>query len=219
MRYKCLVLDHDDTAVNSTPELHYPSFRIIMQELRPEHEEIDLKTFTRKCFDPGFRDFLVSELGFNEAEMKREYQIWKDYIKGKSPAFYEGFVDMVKRFKNEGGYVCVVSHSDDSEIIRHYREQGIELDLVYGWKYPPEQRKPNPYPLKQIMKRLGLLPSELIMVDDLRLGYDMAKACDVDFAAAGWSHGLLPDVVEFMKEKSDYYFSEVAELSKFIFEE
>ncbi|HOK48860.1 MAG TPA: hydrolase, partial [Sedimentibacter sp.] len=26
MKYKCLVLDHDDTAVKSTPDIHYPSF-------------------------------------------------------------------------------------------------------------------------------------------------------------------------------------------------
>jgi hypothetical protein len=26
MRYPCLVLDHDDTLVRSTPEIHYPSF-------------------------------------------------------------------------------------------------------------------------------------------------------------------------------------------------
>lgn len=54
MRYKCLVLDHDDTAVKSTPELHYPSFRLIMEELRPDAREYDLAEFTRKCYDPGF---------------------------------------------------------------------------------------------------------------------------------------------------------------------
>ena len=26
MKYKCLVLDHDDTVVNSTATIHFPSF-------------------------------------------------------------------------------------------------------------------------------------------------------------------------------------------------
>ena len=83
MRYKCLVLDHDDTAVKSTAELHYPAFRIIMDRIRPGSEQYDLAEFTRKCFYPGFSDFCRGELGFTDEEMDLEYRIWKDYIKDK----------------------------------------------------------------------------------------------------------------------------------------
>ena len=34
MKYKCLVLDHDDTTVNSTPCIHYPAFLKILEEIR-----------------------------------------------------------------------------------------------------------------------------------------------------------------------------------------
>ena len=34
LRYKCLVLDHDDTAVQSTPEIHYPAFCETVETLR-----------------------------------------------------------------------------------------------------------------------------------------------------------------------------------------
>ena len=36
LRIKCLVLDHDDTAVKSTPEINYPSFMKALAVLRPE---------------------------------------------------------------------------------------------------------------------------------------------------------------------------------------
>lgn len=219
MRYKCLVLDHDDTAVKSTPELHYPSFCQIMKEMRPEHPGYTLEEFMRVCFDPGFAEFCRRDLQFDDAEMEQEYRIWKNYIKDKTPHFYEGFIDMVKEFQRQGGYVCVVSHSEKEEILRHYRENGVEPDLVYGWELPPEQRKPYPYPMEQILEKLQLAPKECIMLDDLKLGYDMARAVGVPFAAAGWSHGLLQDVIEFMKKNSDYYFSTVAEFRDFIFEE
>ena len=217
MKYKCLVLDHDDTAVKSTPELHYPSFKIIMKELRPDAREYDLAEFTRKCYDPGFERFCTEELGFTDEEMDREYEIWKNYIKDKTPDFYDGFIDMVKRFKAAGGYLCVVSLSERDEIERHYRENGVELDLVYGWELPSEQRKPSPYPMKQILEKLDLAPADCLMVDDLRLGYDMAHACGVDFAAAGWSQGLLPEVAEFMRAHSEHYFATVKELADFVF--
>lgn len=219
MKYKCLVLDHDDTAVKSTPELHYPSFKIIMKELRPNMREYDLAEFTHKCYDPGFDRFCIEELGFTDAEMKREYEIWKNYIMDKTPDFYEGFINIVRQFKALGGYVCVVSLSEREEIERHYRENGVELDLVYGWELPREQRKPYTYPMEQIFEKLMLEPADCLMVDDMRLGYDMAHACGVDFAAAGWSHGLLPEVAQFMKKHSDYYFATVKELADFIFEE
>lgn len=219
MRYKCIVLDHDDTAVKSTPELHYPAFCEIMDTLRPECTGYSLAEFTRKCFEPGFEEFCRKELDFTDDEMAEEYRIWKRFIKDKTPAFYDGFIDMVKKFQEKGGKVCVVSHSESEEIKRHYAENGVTLDLVYGWELPLEQRKPYAYPMEQILKILGLEPGEAVMVDDLRLGYDMAKDCGVDFIGAGWSHGLLPEVMEYMREKADYYFGTVEELSEFLFRE
>ena len=35
MKYKCLVFDHDDTVVNSTATIHFPSFRDYLKIYRP----------------------------------------------------------------------------------------------------------------------------------------------------------------------------------------
>lgn len=217
MKYKCLVLDHDDTAVKSTPELHYPAFCEIMEILRPDHEGYSLAQFAHLCSDPGFETFCRNELAFTDEDMQAEYEIWKRYISDKTPAFYDGFLDMVREFKRRGGYVCVISLSENTEIIRHYRENGVELDLVFGWECPEPQRKPNPYPLQQVLKALKLNPSDCLVVDDLKLGYDMAKACGADFAAAGWSHELFPAAGAFMREHAAHYFATVAELTDYIF--
>lgn len=215
MKYKCLVLDHDDTAVQSSPEIHYPSFQKILAELRPE-VSMSYDEFMKYCFDPGFSSLCYDILHFTDDEMVREAEIWRSYTSRITPHFYDGFIDMVRRFRNGGGCVCVVSHSDASEISRHYAEFGITPDLIFGWEYPEHQRKPHPYPLEQIMSRLRLKNTDLIVLDDLRLGYDMAKACDVFFAAAGWSH-TVPEIADFMKKNSDIYFKSVSEFENFIF--
>ena len=44
----------------------------------------------------------------------------------------------------------------------------------------------------------------------------MAREGGVDFASAGWSH-LIPEIIEFMKENSNYYFKDVKELRNLIF--
>jgi len=41
--YQCLILDHDDTAVNSTALIHHPSHLESMRLLRPRAEAIDLE--------------------------------------------------------------------------------------------------------------------------------------------------------------------------------
>jgi phosphoglycolate phosphatase/pyrophosphatase PpaX len=54
-------------------------------------------------------------------------------------------------------------------------------------------------------------------VDDSKPGLMMARSCNVDFAAAGWSHAL-PRIENYMRMNSDYYFSTVDEFSEFIFD-
>ena len=96
MRYKCLVLDHDDTTVNSTPVIHYPAFLKILEELRPgifySQEE-----FLTRNFTPGLRAFYMEELGFTEAEMKREWEVWRDYVSSVIPPFFSGMPELLSQ--------------------------------------------------------------------------------------------------------------------------
>ena len=89
--------------------------------------------------------------------------------------------------------------------------------MVFGWELKEDLRKPNAHSLNEIMKQFHLKNSEILVVDDLKPGLVMARSCDVDFACAGWSH-LIPSIQEYMQLHSDYYFKNINDLSKFIFE-
>jgi phosphoglycolate phosphatase/pyrophosphatase PpaX len=89
--------------------------------------------------------------------------------------------------------------------------------LVYGWELPAEQRKPAPYPLLDIMNRLSLEPSDILVVDDLKPGYDMARAAGCDFAAAGWAYDG-PEIEAFMRANCDYYLPTVDSLRELLFD-
>ena len=52
MRFRCLVMDHDDTTVNSTATIHFPSFLAYLKLVRPE-ASYTLEDYFRKNFDPG----------------------------------------------------------------------------------------------------------------------------------------------------------------------
>jgi len=216
MKYKCLVLDHDDTVVRSTPTIHYPSFIEAMKELRPQMEPYTLEAFVTYCFKPGFHALCKEILQYTPQEMERQQAIWRSYTGKYIPAFYDGFAELISSFKEAGGLICVVSHSESERIYRDYdATMGIRPDAVFGWELEEEQRKPHPYPLEEIMRRFNLERHDLLMVDDLKPGLDMAQRCQVDFACAGWSH-IVPDIIEYMAKNSDFYFKQVKELSDLV---
>lgn len=216
MKYRCLVLDHDDTVVKSTPDIHYPSFVEALKSLRPDMETLSLEEFVSYCFNPGFSELCKDILKFNIDEQKYQYEIWKSYTKTKVPDFYPGFPELIKEYKKLGGIICVVSHSESEQIVRDYMLNcNLTPDLIFGWELEEQQRKPNPYPIIEIMKRFNLESHDILVVDDLKPGLDMARSCNTTFAGAGWSH-VIPEIKNYMKIHSDYYFSTIASFKNFV---
>lgn len=216
MKYKCLILDHDDTVTISTPNIHYPSFVEALKILRPNTKIITLEEFISSCFNPGFSELCKDILKFNKEEQAYQYKIWSSYTKSKIPDFYPGFPELIKDFKSLGGVICVASHSESKQIQRDYKINcGILPDKIFGWDLEEYKRKPNPYPVREAMKTFNLNKEDILVVDDLKPGLDMARTCNVDFASAGWSH-IIPEIIDFMKENSNYYLSSVDELRNII---
>lgn len=190
LRYKCLVLDHDDTAVKSTPAINYPSFVESLAVLRPDYK-LSYEDFIHYCYDPGFHGFLTEILHYTPEEVEFEFRAWQKYIENRIPDFYEGIPEIVARQKAEGGILCVVSHSGEKNILRDYKSHcAVVPDLIFGFELGEQRRKPHAYPMQQILKEFSLAPSEVLMVDDLLPGYTMAKNCKVDFAYAGWTSSI-----------------------------
>ena len=89
-------------------------------------------------------------------------------------------------------------------------------ELVFGWEQGPGRRKPSPWPLQQIMARWQLAPDQLLMVDDLKPGWEMARACGVPFAAAGW--GVLCDAARRdLQARADWYLERVEQLEDLLY--
>ena len=217
LKYPCLVLDHDDTTVNSTATVHYPCFVEYMEKYFPD-VHLTLEEYFRYNFDPGVVKMFTKICGMTWEQMLEEEAYWKEYVKHHVPKAYPGIREIMLEQKKRGGKICVVSHSFTENILRDYRENDLpEPDLIFGWESPPEQRKPAAYPLEQTMKTFGMKPEELLVVDDLKPGYDMAKAAGVPFAAAGWANDI-PQIENFMRENCGLYFKTVKELQAYLFE-
>ena len=185
MKYKCLVLDHDDTVVASTAQIHFPCFLEYLKITRPHLlSEWNLETYLIKNFSPGITSILRDELGMDDAEMKAEIDFWANYVENHIPEAYSGIGNVISEFRKRGGIVAVDSHSLKKYIERDFKTNSLPMpDVIYSWDLPEEQRKPSPYTLFQLMRDYDLNPSEVLVVDDLKPGYDMARGAGVDFAA------------------------------------
>lgn len=219
LKYPCLVLDHDDTVVQSEATINYPYFVYILDQFRPG-TTITLEEYVHGCCHLGFADMCRQWYGFTEQELIDEYRGWQEYIKTHIPAPFPGIERIIHRQKAEGGLVCVVSHSSDTNILRDYRTHfAIEPDEIYSWDLPEHLRKPSTYALEQIMEKYGFTPDQLLVVDDMKPAYEMASKAGVPIAFAAWGRKDYPEIAGEMRRLCDFSFDSTKDLDNFLFGE
>ena len=219
LRYPCLVLDHDDTVVQSEKTIGYPFFCHILSRYRPG-QTISFQDYVRDCHNYGFADMCRKRWQFTEQELLDEYRGWMDYVRTHISAPFPGIHRIIHRQKEAGGLICVVSHSAIENITRDYDVHfGLQPDAIYGWDLPEHQRKPAPYPLLDIMERYHLPPKDILVVDDMKLAWMMAKPLEVPIAFAAWGKTEFPDLSSEMRQLCDHTFDTTADLERYLFEE
>lgn len=217
LKYPCLVLDHDDTVVQTEKTIGYPYFCYILDQFRPG-QTISFSDYVHDCHDYGFAEMCRRRWQFTEEEQRQEYAGWMEYVMTHIPDVFPGIGEVIRKQKSAGGLVCVVSHSSVQNITRDYQEHfGIQPDAIYGWDYPENQRKPNPFPLEDIMRRFHLKPEEMLVVDDMKLACKMAQPLRVDVAFAAWGKQEFPELSDEMTNLCRYTFNTPMALDSFLF--
>lgn len=219
LRYKCLVLDHDDTVVQTEKAIGYPYFKEYIERVRHGHS-LTYPEYVADCNNMIFADMCRRKWQFTDEELLEEYLGWKAYSLQHMPPIFPGIDRIIHRQKEEGGLVCVSSLSSRDNITRDYAEHfGMQPDVIYDYDLPQEQRKPNPYSLLDIMARYGLAPEEILVVDDLKLAWRMAHPLGVPVAFAAWGKQEFPELAEEMRSLCDFSFDTTEALEHFLFEE
>lgn len=219
LTYKCLVLDHDDTVVQTEKTIGYPYFRDYIERIRPG-QPLSFAEYVRDCNNMVFADMCRERWHMTEKELAEEYSGWKEYSRRNVPQVCPGIEAVIRRQKALGGIVCVSSLSTTEVIERDFLHHfGFLPDAIYDYDLPVHQRKPDPYALVDIMERFSLKPEEILMVDDMKLGWQMAKKMGVPIAFAGWSKAEFPELAKEMRAICDFSFDSPKELEQFLFDE
>lgn len=217
LKYQCLVLDHDDTVVQTEKAIGYPYFRDYIARVRPGMT-LSYEEYVRDCNNMVFADMCRKRWQFTDSELEEEYLGWKEYSRKNIPPLCPGIDQIIRKHKELGGILCVSSLSTKEIIERDfYHHFGFLPDAVYDYDLPTDRRKPATYALEDIMEKFNLQPTDLIMIDDMKLGWKMATDVGVVTGFAGWSKAEFPELTKEMTALCDYTFPTTTQLEMFLF--
>lgn len=215
-KIRCLILDHDDTVVQSEATVNYPFFVEFLKEYRPGMT-ITAREYIEECYEPGYIEMCRRRFAFTDPELETEYKAWKEHIKTHSPAPYPGIGKVLRNFKAQGGIIVVASQSAQENILRDYRLHfDFEPDAIYGWDLEAEHRKPNPYAIEQAEKLFGIPRWQMLLVDDMKPAVEMARRGRIPIAFAGWGRKDFPAICQEMQQLCNYSFFSPEDLAKFL---
>ena len=219
LKYPCLVLDHDDTVVQSEATINYPCFCRFLEVYRPG-QTLSLADYVGDCNQMPFVDMCKARFSLTDEELQQEYLFWKAYAREHIPQAFPGIGDVLRAYRMAGGRICVVSMSSEENILRDYRVHfGFEPDLIFGWDLPEELRKPSPYALEQIKRQFGFSSEEILVVDDMKFAVSMARSAGCPMAFAAWGRLDFPRICDEMERLCDYTFRSAEEFGKFLFDQ
>ncbi len=222
LNYRALLIDHDDTAVDSTPHIHYPAHLEQLRRLGRADMTVTLEEWLSINYHPGLGSYLNDVLKLSEEDKEMFYRVWREFTENSAPPFFPGLLRILKKYHDSGGVIIVVSHSEPDIIRLHYEAQteipGFVPDMIIGWTGEPEKHKPNPWPIEEAIRHFGVSKHEILVLDDLKPGITMAKRGGVDSAGAGWGHSI-PHIRKELKVSATYYLENVRDLEKILFKE
>lgn len=218
LRYPCLVLDHDDTVVQSEATVNYPCFCRFLETYRPGMT-ISLADYVGECNRMPFVQMCRERFAMTDEELNEEYLFWKAYAREHIPEAFPGIRDLLHAYQKAGGKICVVSMSANDNILRDYQTHfDLIPDELFGWDLPLEHRKPNPWALEQIKLKYGFGANEILVVDDMKFAVQMARDAGCPIAFAGWGRKEFPEICAEMENLCDYSFYSTESLRKFLFD-
>ena len=218
LKYPCLILDHDDTVVQSEATVNYPCFCRYLELYHPG-QNMTLAEYVSDCNKMTFVDMCKARFHMSDEELKMEYQFWQDYAKTHVPEPFDGIRALLHAYRNAGGKIFVSSMSAEETILRDYRTHfGLLPDKIFGWDLEPEHRKPDPWALEQIMAEYGFTAGQMLVVDDMKFAVSMARTAGCPIAFAGWGRKEYPGICQEMEKLCDFSFYSPQDLQKFLFD-
>lgn len=87
--------------------------------------------FVEYNFNPGFYELCYDILHYTPEEVRYQERVWQDAATKIIPDVYEGLPEILHDFVQNGGKICVSSHSMRATILRDYEAAGLPEPGAY----------------------------------------------------------------------------------------
>ena len=206
-KYKAIIYDIDGTLLNTVDQNMYPLIRIIKEELNEDWTYEQVVPFTAQ---PGMKT--IADLGI--ADVEGVYARWVRYVNEYGPGAlpYDG-IDELLAFAREKGLKQGIASSKRRkqygiDMGRHGYDQLMDAAVLCE---DTELHKPDPAPLLECLRRLGVEAGDALYMGDARSDMVAARAAGMDFAYASWGSFFPME-----RSEPDYYLDHPTDLIGFL---
>ncbi|MBK8574888.1 MAG: HAD-IA family hydrolase [Elusimicrobia bacterium] len=175
------------------------------------HSILSLESVEQMVGD-GVRQLLTRAAGpLDEPTMKRALEIFLPYYLDHctdSTRLYPGVLETLHSFAGRG--LAVVTNKPMAHTVKTLKALGLDsfFSVVLGGD-SLSTRKPDPAPVVEALRQMGVLPAEAVMVGDSPMDIHAARAAGVRVAAV--TYGFRTGA-ELMSHSPDYLLGAFAEL-------
>ena len=207
-RYKAIIYDIDGTLLNTLDQNMYPLMRIIKEELGEDwtYEEVA----SRFAAQPGMKT--IADLGIRDVD--GVYARWVRYVNayGEGAKAYDGVPELLEAVKSMGIRQAIVSSKRAPQYAIDMGRPGFDKYMETAVLCEDTQKhKPDPEPLNECLRRMGLTAADALYVGDARSDLEAARNAGMDYAYAKWGSW---SPVE--PEEADYYLENALELLQYL---
>lgn len=194
---KLILIDVDGTMVDSVPDLAYCVNEMMKRIDMPEHDEAAIRNWVGNGVERLVKRALVGQLDGEPDEnlFRQAYPVFLELYAentSKRSELYPGILDGLSRLREAGYILGSVTNKASQFTIPLLKDLGIYEDfavVVAGDTL--EKKKPDPAPLLYAAERMGVAPSDCMMVGDSISDVTAARAAGFQIVCMpyGYNHG------------------------------
>lgn len=193
MKYKAVFFDLDGTLMDTSEGI----FATAVHSMQTVGLAIPEGTDLRKFVGPPLRECFRITFGVQDDEhldkLYAAYRQQYDIIGRYKAHFYPGIIDLLKELKNRGYKTAITSMKGETlvqEMAQHFEVTEL-FDQLLGFDTTKDKTSKKAIILDGC-KRLGLKPSECVLVGDTAIDADGAKEAGMPCIRVNWGFGFVP---------------------------
>lgn len=215
MSIEAVLFDLDGTLLDTLNDLVLSVNEVLALNNLPQRDFDEIRAFTGNGAVELIQSALPARVSDEELQpyLEQYRQIYaKNMEKHTKP--YAGIRDLLSNLHSAGIRTGVISNKPDWATRKLAEEAfGTLLDAVVGDRPGKVRRKPDPEPLEQMMKELGVDPAKTLYVGDSEVDIETARNAGLEGVAVSWGFRERP----FLEKKHpDHLVDSPAELWELI---